>query len=103
MRPWTSPLGVTFTAALLALGARAEPAQGLRIAERSCGGVDLVVTSADRFDPMVQQLLVKQQLSGHPVIEQPRFLVIPYRDDGYLTEAQIRYLEQLLSRASRRE
>lgn len=103
MRPWTLPLAVTLTATLITLVARAEPVQGLRIAERSCGGVDLVVTSADRFDPLVQQLLVKQQLSGHPVIDQPRFLVIPYRDDGYLTEAQIRYLEQLLSRASQRE
>jgi len=59
-------------------------------------GVHLVITSVDRFDPLVQQLLLKKQLAQHPVIDQPRFVVIPHEGEAELTEMQIRYLERLL-------
>ncbi|MEH6470102.1 MAG: hypothetical protein V7752_02520 [Halopseudomonas sp.] len=85
------------TAATLTL---AEPASKAHLYSHQCGsGVSLVITDADRFDPLVQQLLLKQQLSGHPVIDSPRFVVIPTSSDAALTEMQIRYLEQLLSKA----
>lgn len=64
-------------------------------------GVDLVITSEDRFDPMVQQLMVQQQMSGHRRLDKPRFVVIPYDGDAELTELQIRYLETLLSKAKK--
>ncbi|WP_421863378.1 hypothetical protein [Motiliproteus sp.] len=68
----------------------------------NCGtGVSLVITGEDRFDPMVQQLLLKQQMSGHRLVDKPRFLVIPYDGDAELTEVQIRYLEMLLSKAGK--
>lgn len=67
--------------------------------EHRCGGgVSLVITGDDRFDPLVQRLLVKRQLSTHPVIDEPRFLVIPTEGSEALTESQIRYLEALLDR-----
>ncbi len=62
-------------------------------------GVHLVITDADRFDPLVQQLLLKQQLAKHPVIDKPKFVVIPHNGEAELTEAQIRYLERLLAEA----
>jgi len=106
--PSRAPLGAALATLGLLLGAllsgalRADGGPALTVTPPDCGrgGVSLVVTAADRFDPLVQQLLLKQQLSGHPVIDQPRFLVIPYRDDGSLTEAQIHYLERLLRRAN---
>ncbi len=61
------------------------------------GGVDLVIIAADRFDPLVQQLLMKKQLANLPVIDTPKYVVIPHHGDAELTEAQIRYLEQLLA------
>ncbi len=63
----------------------------------SGSGVSLVIAQAGRFDPLVQQLLLKQQLSGHPVIDSPRFLVIQTDSNALLTQTQIRYLEMLLS------
>ncbi len=62
------------------------------------GGVALVITSSDRFDPLVQKLMVKQQLAQHPIIDEPKFLVIPHEGDAELTEMQIRYLEKLLDK-----
>ncbi|RDE24552.1 hypothetical protein DV711_02895 [Motiliproteus coralliicola] len=72
------------------------------INHHNCGtGVSLVITGEDRFDPMVQQLLLKQQMSGHRLVDKPRFLVIPYDGEAELTEVQIRYLEMLLSKAAK--
>ncbi len=62
------------------------------------GGVALVITSSDRFDPLVQKLMVKQQMADHPIIDEPKFLVIPHNGDAELTEMQIRYLEKLLEK-----
>ncbi|MEH6650877.1 MAG: hypothetical protein V7707_12690 [Motiliproteus sp.] len=68
------------------------------------GGVSLVITGEDRFDPLVQQLLLKQQMSGHRIANKPRFIVIPYNNgEAELTEVQIRYLEMLLSNAARED
>ncbi|MEH6626434.1 MAG: hypothetical protein V7739_08315 [Motiliproteus sp.] len=61
-------------------------------------GVALVVTSSERFDPLVQRLMAKHQLAQHPVIDEPKFLVIPHEGDAELTEMQIRYLEKLLDK-----
>ena len=61
-------------------------------------GVDLLLSGKDRFDPAVQQQLLKAQMRDHRIIDEPRYLVIPYRDNGLLTESQIRYLEKLLRR-----
>lgn len=67
------------------------------------GGVSLVITGEDRFDPLVQQLLLKQQMSGHRIANKPRFIVIPYNNgEAELTEVQIRYLEMLLSNAAKK-
>lgn len=81
----------------------AESTSKAHLYNHECGGsgsgVSLVITHADRFDPLVQQLLLKQQLSGHPVIDSARFLVIPTDSNAVLTQTQIRYLEMLLSNA----
>ncbi|MCW8883697.1 MAG: hypothetical protein OQK12_00410 [Motiliproteus sp.] len=67
------------------------------------GGVALVITSSDRFDPLVQKLMVERKLSAHPIIDEPKFLVVPHSGDAELTEMQIRYLEKLLDEAESEE
>ena len=62
-----------------------------------CGGISVVITDADRFDPLVQQLMTERQLDRHPVLDKPVFMVLPAGNDQRLTERQIRYLERLLS------
>ncbi|MCV6590422.1 MAG: hypothetical protein OIF57_15580 [Marinobacterium sp.] len=61
-----------------------------------CGGVSVVITDADRFDPLVQQVLTERQLDKYPKLDKPVFMVLPGGNEQRLTEYQIRYLERLL-------
>jgi len=70
----------------------------IQLIDQSSESVIMVITSEERFDPLVQQLMVKQQLAQHRHISEPQFLVIHNGEEQHLSEAQIRYLEQLLSR-----
>jgi len=70
----------------------------INLVDPGFGGVIVVVTSEERFDPLVQQLLVKKQLDQHPHLSEPLFMVIHNSEEYRLTEMQIRYLEQLLGR-----
>jgi len=68
----------------------------IELIDHGCGGVSMVITAEDRFDPMVQQILTQKQLDKHPRMDKPSFVVLPSGDEQRLTEAQIRYLETLL-------
>jgi hypothetical protein len=63
-----------------------------------CGA--LVIVPEDRFDPLVQQLFAREQLSMLPSRWQPLFIVMPQPSDPDVAEAQIRFLHQLLSGSS---
>jgi hypothetical protein len=51
-----------------------------------------------RFDPLIQQLMVKQQLDAQPKGWSVIFLYVPDSNTRELEEMQIRLLEELLSR-----
>ncbi|WP_027857758.1 hypothetical protein [Marinobacterium jannaschii] len=87
---------LTFTALLMAGSGYADTE--IQLIDQTSDSVIMVITSEERFDPLVQQLLVKQQLTRHRYISEPQFLVIHNGEEQSLSEGQIRYLEQLLAR-----
>jgi len=81
---------------LLVLSSLAQAEAEIELIDHACGGVSVVITADDRFDPMVQQLLTQKQLDRHKHVSDPMFVVLPGGDEQRLTESQIRYLETLL-------
>jgi hypothetical protein len=51
-----------------------------------------------RFDPLMQQLMVRQQLDGQAKDWGVIFLYVPNADPRALEELQIRFLDELLAR-----
>jgi hypothetical protein len=51
-----------------------------------------------RFDPLMQQLMVRQQLDGQAKGWGVIFLYVPNADPRALEELQIRFLDELLAR-----
>lgn len=54
--------------------------------------------SKDRFEPLVQHLLVRRQLETQPRGWQMIYVYVPAMDPRALEELQIRFLDELLSR-----
>lgn len=81
---------------LLLTAVTAQADSEIELIDHGCGGVSMVITAEDRFDPMVQQILTQKQLDKHPRMDKPSFVVLPSGDEQRLTESQIRYLETLL-------
>ena len=65
-----------------------------------CGA--LVLVPDDRFDPLVQNMLAKQELARLPKDYRPLFLILPAPADSGLAEHQIRFLHQLLEQADQK-
>jgi len=84
------------TMGLLLIAGTAQAGSEIELIDHACGGVSVVITGEDRFDPMVQQLLTQKQLDRHNHVQDPVFVVLPSGDEQRLTESQIRYLETLL-------
>jgi hypothetical protein len=63
-----------------------------------CSPKPLVCTSSARFDPLMQQLMVRKQLEGQPKGWSVIFLYVPVTDARELEELQIRFLDELLKR-----
>jgi hypothetical protein len=55
-------------------------------------------TAPGRFDPLMQQLMVRQQLDGQAKGWGVIFLYVPNADVRTLEELQIRFLDELLAR-----
>lgn len=58
----------------------------------------LVVFPDRRFDPIVQQLMARDELRALPIGSSGVLYLYPVDQDPGLLEAQIRYLQQLLDR-----
>ncbi len=86
----------TMCSILLVTAVAAQAESEIELIDHGCGGVSMVITAEDRFDPMVQQILTQKQLDKHPRMDKPSFVVLPSGDEQRLTESQIRYLETLL-------
>jgi hypothetical protein len=55
-------------------------------------------STTGRFDPLMQQLMVRQQLDGQAKGWGVIFLYVPNADTRALEELQIRFLDELLAR-----
>jgi len=55
-------------------------------------------STTGRFDPLMQQLMVRQQLDGQAKGWGVIFLYVPNTDVSALEELQIRFLDELLAR-----
>jgi len=55
-------------------------------------------STSGRFDPLMQQLMVRQQLDGQAKGWGVIFLYVPNTDTRALEELQIRFLDELLAR-----
>lgn len=60
-------------------------------------------SSKDRFEPLVQHLLVRRQLESQPRGWQMIYVYVPAMDPRALEELQIRFLDELLSRKKEEE
>lgn len=58
----------------------------------------IAAESNDRFQPLVQHLLVRQQLESQPRGWQMIYIYLPTMDPRALEELQIRFLDELLQR-----
>lgn len=63
----------------------------------------IAASSKDRFEPLVQHLLVRQQLEAQPKGWQMIYLYVPAMDPRALEELQIRFLDELLARKNEKE
>lgn len=59
-------------------------------------------STTGRFDPLMQQLMVRQQLDGQAKGWGVIFLYVPNADPRALEELQIRFLDELLARERNR-
>lgn len=59
--------------------------------------------SKDRFEPLVQHLLVRRQLEAQPKGWQMIYVYVPAMDPRALEELLIRFLDELLARKNEKE
>lgn len=90
---FAATLVVVAVAATAAAGDRGEhPHHGAPLA-------GLVIFPDQRFDPLVQQLLAREEMRALPIGSSGVLYLYPVTQDPSLLEAQIRYLDQLLQRS----
>jgi hypothetical protein len=64
----------------------------------SRGSALIIIENANRFDPMVQRLLVEGDIKRWFVLEQPLIQIPQLQSEGYLNELQIRQLDEFMRR-----
>lgn len=63
----------------------------------------LIVLADQRFNPVVQRLLAREELKALPIGDTGVIFVIPVYEDPLLEEMQIRYLKELLDQLKTNE
>lgn len=56
----------------------------------------LIILADQRFNPVVQRLLAREELKALPIGDARVIFVIPVYEDPMLEEMQIRYLKELI-------
>ena len=64
----------------------------------SRGAALIIIENANRFDPMVQRLLVEGDIKRWFVLHQPLIQIPQLQNEGYLNELQIRQLDEFMRR-----
>jgi hypothetical protein len=64
----------------------------------SRGAALIILENANRFDPLVQRLLVEGEIKRWFVLEQPLIQIPQLQSEGYLNELQIRQLDEFMRR-----
>jgi len=89
---------VAITLAVVALAATAAEGDRAAYPHHAVPLAGLVVFPDQRFDPLVQQLLAREEMRSLPIGSSGVLYLYPVHQDPSLLEAQIRYLQQLLDR-----
>jgi len=94
----TRALAMLATAALPFVAAADEPQPVRLVCSPHPPLICASFSTSGRFDPLMQQLMVRQQLDGQAKGWGVIFLYVPNADPRALEELQIRFLDELLAR-----